>query len=49
MYHVLVFNCLKERDPGTLLPALAQTLAAHGVLLSQVRCLHMQVCVRVHV
>jgi folylpolyglutamate synthase len=28
---VLLFNCMKERDPAALLPALARTLASRGV------------------
>ncbi|KAJ9524029.1 hypothetical protein QJQ45_022482 [Haematococcus lacustris] len=30
---VLLFNCMKERDPGVLLPALAQRLQARGLTL----------------
>lgn len=30
VHRVLVFNCMKERDPAVLLPALAARLASHG-------------------
>lgn len=33
---VLVFNCLKERDPAVLLPTLAKGLAMSGAPISQV-------------
>lgn len=33
---MLVFNCLRERDPGVLLPALARSLAANGAHIAQV-------------
>ncbi len=33
---VLLFNCMKERDPAAQLPALARTLASRGVAVQQV-------------
>ena len=32
---VLLFNCMKERDPAVLLPALSRSLAARGIAFHQ--------------
>lgn len=37
---LLVFNCMKERDPAVLLPALSSTLVARGAPLSHAVFVH---------
>eukprot|EP00798_Chlamydomonas_sp_ICE-L_P029258 gene29259-12502_t len=34
LHRVLLFNCMRERDPAVLLPGLAARLATHGVAIS---------------